>query len=180
MFVAFLPRFRASRQTPPFESGFASATHCTNSLAIAAFPASFFATIPSYDFSPSITVGLSIADLSSGLPRCGNDETSLGHVIVFPPNPALLTFEAFGGIGRSLLLQGYPASPANMVYAACSGVCLPILRTLPHGQSTMGQLCASATSRCARDFHPLVRCAAKRTRQGCPNVSSPFVNQKCN
>lgn len=86
-----------------------------DSLAIAAFPASFFATIPSYDFLPFFAIGLSLADLSNSLPLCGNGKTSLGHVIVFPPKPVLLTFEAYGGIGRSLFLQGCPASPANMV-----------------------------------------------------------------
>jgi hypothetical protein len=49
-------------------------------------------------------------------------------------------------------------------YAACSGICLRILRTYPHGLSTMRQLCTSATSRCTGDFHSLVNCAAKRTK----------------
>jgi hypothetical protein len=75
----------------------------------------------------------------------GDDEISLGHVIGFPPNPALLTFEANGGMGRSLVLQGYPASPANMGHAACSGVCLQVLRTHPRGLRTTCQLYTSAT-----------------------------------
>jgi hypothetical protein len=129
--------------------------------------------------SPSILVDSFIENMFNSLPLRGDSEISLGHVIGFHPNPALLTFEANGGIGRALLLQGYPTSPANMVYAACSGVCLPILRTLPLGQSTTGQPCASVTSRCARDFHPLARCAAKRTSKGTAEGSSflGFIRQ---
>ena len=86
------------------------------SLAIAAFPASFLATIPSYDCSPSIALSFSLAELEQGLPLFhGDDKPSLGHVIVFLLNPVLLTLEAFGGIGHPHLLQGYPVSLAIMV-----------------------------------------------------------------
>jgi hypothetical protein len=50
-----------------------------------------------------------------------------GHVTDFPPNPVLLTFEIYGGIGHSLFSQGYSISSANMVLAVCSGACLQSL-----------------------------------------------------
>jgi len=50
----------------------------------------------------------------------------------------------------------FPFSSANPVSAACSGVYLQSLRTLPSGQRTACQLCTSTISRYARDFHPLV------------------------
>ncbi|WP_205700022.1 hypothetical protein, partial [Cohnella luojiensis] len=45
---------------------------------------------------------------------------------------------------------------SQLGYAVCSGVCLQALRTHPHGLRTACQLCTSATSRYAGDFHSLV------------------------
>jgi hypothetical protein len=89
-----LPRFQASHQVPAFWVKACIGDSCADSLAIAAFPASFFATIPSYDFSPSITVASFIANLFNGLPFRGDDETSLGHVIALSPESSPPNFRS--------------------------------------------------------------------------------------
>jgi hypothetical protein len=171
---AFLPRFQASHDSPAFWVGVRPGNLRAGSLAITAFPASFFATIPSYDFQPSIALPRSSRTCAKfTAKRERSDLLGSRHRLSPEPSPPNFrdqqwywTFPSFAGLSDLVSQLGY---------AACSGVCLQALRKHTVGLRTACQLCTSATSRYAGDFHSLVGAlpSAQKAREPIGSPGAP-------
>lgn len=133
---------RASHMILAFSGQGLSRQLSAGSSAFADFPADFFTTIPCSDFSLPVVPARPSTALHGGYRPNGAETLRSPWVTssLFPPKPVLLTCEFLSGMGRSLLLQGYPNSPANLVNR--------LFRSLPSGpphSSSRTLHCLSAT-----------------------------------
>lgn len=116
------------------------------------------------DSSPHISQSW-IPSLSCNTCLDGQREVSVGHIAHFHSIPALITLQATSVIGTSCSLAQSSCYRANMGFTAL----VRVLPSDPPHESSRTSHCLSAnTSRlnggCIRDFHPIAKRAATRTR----------------
>lgn len=85
----------------------------------------------------------------------GERKTSMGHIVYFLPKPALITLRGSNYSDFPFSCTVILPSCQHGMIQLCSGICLQVLRTTPHGDRTTCQLLLPGWFGFSRDFHPL-------------------------